>query len=140
LTGIRRIAAAWLGSHLRQFSVAVRRPPEGLEHTPREAIVVAADEPQVSGVPKAQLKIGGRLVIPVGADHRARELVRVTRVSANNYRNEGIADVRLVPFGEEGWAIAKEGEARACAPGATAGFSGNAGPEPRWRSGIVPID
>ena len=35
------------------------------------------------------------------------------RVSANNYRSEGIADVRVVPFGEEGWATAKEGEARA---------------------------
>jgi protein-L-isoaspartate O-methyltransferase len=32
---------------------------------------VAAGGPQVSGVPKAQLKIGGRLVIPVSADHRA---------------------------------------------------------------------
>jgi protein-L-isoaspartate(D-aspartate) O-methyltransferase len=34
------------------------------------------------------LKIGGRLVIPVGADQRVRELVRVTRVSGNEYRSE----------------------------------------------------
>jgi hypothetical protein len=34
--------------------------------------------------------------------------------------------VRFVPFREEGWAIAKEDEARACAPGAAAGFSGKA--------------
>jgi hypothetical protein len=33
-------------------------------------------------------KIGGRLVIPVGADQRVRELVRVTRVSENEYRSE----------------------------------------------------
>jgi hypothetical protein len=53
-------------------------------------------------------------VIPVRANQRAPELVRVTRVSVNNYRSEGIADVRFVPFDrEEGWATAKEGEARA---------------------------
>ena len=41
-----------------------------------------------------------------------------------------------------GWATAKEGEARARARRAAAGFSGRgkAGPEPRGRSGIVPID
>jgi len=103
-----------------------------LEHAPYDAIVVAAGGPQVPESLKAQLKIGGRLVIPVGAD-RIQELVRVTRVSENEYRSEDIADVRFVPLiGEEGWATAKE-EARTCAPGAAAGFSGtgNAGPEPR---------
>src|SRR5258708_3503663 len=44
--------------------------------------------PQVPESLKAQLKIGGRLVIPVGADRRVRELVRVTRVSENEYRSE----------------------------------------------------
>jgi protein-L-isoaspartate O-methyltransferase len=55
------------------------------------------------------LKIGGRLVIPVGADQRARELVRVTRVSANNYRSEDIADVRFVPFDRGGGVGDREG-------------------------------
>jgi len=50
------------------------------------------------------LKIGGRLVMPVGADRRAQELVRVTRVSVNNYRSEDIADFRFVPFDRAaGW-------------------------------------
>ena len=85
------------------------------EHAPYDAIVVAAGGPQVPESLKEQLKIGGRLVIPVGADQRAQELVRVTRISANQYRSEDIADVRFVPLiGEEGWAIAKEeGRARA---------------------------
>jgi protein-L-isoaspartate(D-aspartate) O-methyltransferase len=94
---------------------------------------VAAGGPQVPESLKAQLKIGGRLVIPVGADQRVQELVWVTRVSANEYRSEDIADVRFVPLiGEEGWATAREGEARACARQA-AGSSGrgNAGAEPR---------
>jgi protein-L-isoaspartate(D-aspartate) O-methyltransferase len=56
------------------------------------------------------LKIGGRLVIPVGADQRIQELVRVTRVSENECRSEDIADVRFVPLiGEEGWTTAKGG-------------------------------
>lgn len=83
------------------------------EHAPYDAIVVAAGGPQVPGALKAQLKIGGRLVIPVGADQRSQELVRVVRVSEKEYRSEDIADVRFVPLiGEEGWA-AKRGEARA---------------------------
>jgi protein-L-isoaspartate(D-aspartate) O-methyltransferase len=78
------------------------------EHAPYDAIVVAAAGPQVPESLKEQLKIGGRLVIPVGADQRAQELVRVVRVSKNEYRSEDIADVRFVPLiGEEGWASPK---------------------------------
>ena len=52
-----------------------------LEHAPYDAIVVAAGGPSVPDALKQQLKIGGRLVIPVGVDPRAQELVRVTRVA-----------------------------------------------------------
>ena len=88
------------------------------EHAPYDAIVVAAGGPQVPESLKEQLKIGGRLVIPVGVDQRAQELVRVVRISKDEYRSEDIADVRFVPLiGEEGWAGAN-GEARApVAPG-----------------------
>jgi protein-L-isoaspartate(D-aspartate) O-methyltransferase len=78
------------------------------EHVPYDAIVVAAGGPRVPESLKEQLKIGGRLVIPVGADQRSQELVRVTRVSADEYRSEDIADVRFVPLiGEEGWATSR---------------------------------
>lgn len=85
------------------------------EYAPYDAIVVAAGGPQVPESLKEQLKIGGRLVIPVGADQRTQELVRVTRISASEYSSEDIADVRFVPLiGEEGWAAAKaEGGAHA---------------------------
>jgi protein-L-isoaspartate(D-aspartate) O-methyltransferase len=74
------------------------------EHAPYDAIVVAAGGPQVPESLKEQLKVGGRLVIPVGEDQRAQELVRVTRISSDTYRSEDIADVRFVPLiGEEGW-------------------------------------
>ncbi|WP_029582298.1 protein-L-isoaspartate(D-aspartate) O-methyltransferase [Bradyrhizobium sp. URHD0069] len=83
------------------------------EYAPYDAIVVAAGAPQVPESLKEQLKIGGRLVIPVGADQHAQELVRVTRISTSEYRSEDIADVRFVPLiGEEGWDTAnKEGRA-----------------------------
>jgi protein-L-isoaspartate(D-aspartate) O-methyltransferase len=55
------------------------------------------------------LKVGGRLVIPVGADQRAQELVRVVHISTNQYRGEDIAGVRFVPLiGDEGWAAAND--------------------------------
>jgi protein-L-isoaspartate(D-aspartate) O-methyltransferase len=74
-------------------------------HAPYEAIIVAAGGPTVPESLKNQLKIGGRLVIPVGADQRAQELVRVTRIAQDEFRREDLADVRFVPLlGEEGWA------------------------------------
>ena len=75
------------------------------DHAPYDAIVVAAGGPEVPESLKAQLKIGGRLVIPVGIDQRVQELLRVTRMSRDEYETEDIADVRFVPLvGEEGWA------------------------------------
>ena len=76
------------------------------DHAPYDAIVVAAGGPEVPESLKAQLKIGGRLVIPVGIDRRVQELLRVTRVSQHEYKTEDIADVRFVPLvGEEGWEL-----------------------------------
>jgi protein-L-isoaspartate(D-aspartate) O-methyltransferase len=75
------------------------------EYAPYDAIVVAAGGPQVPESLKSQLKVGGRLVMPVGSNQQVQELVRVTRISETEYRSEDIADVRFVPLiGEEGWA------------------------------------
>ena len=74
------------------------------EHAPYDAIVVAAGGPEVPQSLKNQLKVGGRLIIPVGADPRVQELVRVTRISESEWRSADLADVRFVPLiGEEGW-------------------------------------
>ena len=75
-----------------------------LGHAPYDAIVVAAGGPEVPQSLKSQLKIGGRLVIPVGIDQRNQELLRVVRLSEHDFKTEDIADVRFVPLvGEEGW-------------------------------------
>ena len=74
------------------------------EHAPYDGIVVAAGGPAVPESLKEQLKVGGRLVIPIGSDPRLQELVRITRISEDEYKREDLADVRFVPLvGEEGW-------------------------------------
>jgi protein-L-isoaspartate(D-aspartate) O-methyltransferase len=80
------------------------------DYAPYDAIIVAAGGPAVPASLKRQLKLGGRLVIPVGKDQRTQELVRVTRISEDTFRTEDIADVRFVPLiGKEGW-LPEEGE------------------------------
>jgi len=74
------------------------------QQAPYDAIVVTAGGPEVPGSLKNQLKTGGRLVIPVGADMYSQELLRVTRVSESEFRSENLEYVRFVPLiGEEGW-------------------------------------
>lgn len=75
------------------------------EEAPFDAIVVAAGGPEVPESLKQQMKIGGRLIIPIGRTPEIQELVRVTRVSEEEFDMEDLADVRFVPLvGEEGWA------------------------------------
>ena len=73
------------------------------EEAPFDAIRVAASAPAVPESLKRQLAVGGRLVVPVGEDRETQELVRVTRLSEDEYRSDDLADVRFVPLpGEEG--------------------------------------
>src|SRR3954447_25914849 len=53
---------------------------------------------------KAQLKVGGRLVIPIGQPDHAQELVKLTRRSEQDYEEEHLGAVRFVPLvGGTGW-------------------------------------
>lgn len=82
------------------------------EHAPFDGIVVAAGGPAVPESLKTQLRVGGRLIIPIGADRRLQELLRITRLSEYEYRTEELADVRFVPLvGKEGWAPGKRDSA-----------------------------
>ena len=75
------------------------------EHAPFDAIIVAAGGPDVPESLKVQLKVGGRLVIPVGRSRNVQELLRITRTAEHEYRTEDLMDVRFVPLvGQEGWA------------------------------------
>jgi len=74
------------------------------EQAPFDGIVVTAGGPDVPDTLQHQLKIGGRLVIPVGKTTWYQELVRVTRVGEAEFRTEDLVPVRFVPLiGEEGW-------------------------------------
>ena len=71
---------------------------------PFDAIIVTAGGPKVPAGLRAQLAVGGRLVIPVGESTHRQSLVRVTRDSPSDYREEDLADVAFVPLvGEAGW-------------------------------------
>ncbi len=74
------------------------------DKAPFDAIVVTAGGPKIPESLKRQLKIGGRLVIPVGATRNTQALVRVTRVDESDFQTEDLAQVRFVSLiGSEGW-------------------------------------
>lgn len=75
------------------------------EEAPFDAILVTAGGPQVPASLKGQLKVGGRLVMPVGTE-KMQELIRVRRNGEQDYREESLGLVRFVPLiGEEGWPL-----------------------------------
>jgi protein-L-isoaspartate(D-aspartate) O-methyltransferase len=63
-----------------------------------DAIVVSAGGAQIPPALKSQLKIGGRLVIPVGAEDEPQELIKLTRRSDTDYDKERLGPVRFVPL------------------------------------------
>ena len=74
------------------------------EHAPFDAIIVAAGGPEVPDTLKKQLAIGGRLIIPVGFSLRTQKLLRVRRISEDEYLEEDLGGVRFVPLiGAAGW-------------------------------------
>lgn len=74
------------------------------EHAPFDAILVSASGPKVPESLLHQLKVGGRLVIPVGPDLHSQELLRVVRVDEHNYQQTTLTRVQFVPLvGSEGW-------------------------------------
>lgn len=73
------------------------------EEAPFDAILVAAGGPDVPRALKEQLRVGGRLVIPVG-ESAEQKLCKVTRLSETRFEEENLGAVRFVPLiGEQGW-------------------------------------
>jgi protein-L-isoaspartate(D-aspartate) O-methyltransferase len=71
---------------------------------PYDAILVTAGGPYVPPSLRAQLKVGGRLVMPVGEQHFGQTLVRVTRGADGEDRQEDLSMVSFVPLiGAEGF-------------------------------------
>jgi protein-L-isoaspartate(D-aspartate) O-methyltransferase len=74
------------------------------EYAPYDGIVVAAGGPSVPPSLRAQLAIGGRLVIPIGRSRHQQSLILITRHDEDRYSEEPLAPVAFVPLiGDEGW-------------------------------------
>jgi protein-L-isoaspartate(D-aspartate) O-methyltransferase len=68
------------------------------ERAPFDAIVVTAAAPQVPPVLVAQLKTGGRLVIPVGGSMDIQYLKVLTKRADGGYDEKRVLPVRFVPL------------------------------------------
>jgi protein-L-isoaspartate(D-aspartate) O-methyltransferase len=72
---------------------------------PFDAILVAAGGPEIPEALRRQLKIGGRLIIPIGKLGNIQELVKVVRDGDDRFHEEDLGPVTFVPLiGEAGWA------------------------------------
>lgn len=72
-------------------------------HGPYDAILVAAGGPRIPDPLVAQLKVGGRLVIPIGETRESQKLVRVNKTEAKP-KIEEHGSCQFVPLiGQHGW-------------------------------------
>ena len=72
-------------------------------YAPYDAILVAAGGPEIPQPLIAQLKIGGRLVIPIGTDKKNQNLVRVVKTESG-IETKDFGPCAFVPLiGEHGW-------------------------------------
>ena len=73
------------------------------EAAPFDAILVAAGMPKPPEALKQQLKMGGRLIVPVGEMDEQR-LIRITRTAEEAFEEDDLGGVRFVPLiGAQGW-------------------------------------
>jgi len=72
-------------------------------HGPYDGILVAAGGPRIPDPLIAQLKVGGRMVIPIGQTRDAQKLVRVIKTETGP-RTEDHGSCQFVPLiGQHGW-------------------------------------
>lgn len=72
-------------------------------YAPFDAILVAAGGPAIPEPLVNQLKIGGRMILPIGDEQRSQTLIRLTRTETG-YGQENFGPCAFVPLiGEYGW-------------------------------------
>lgn len=72
-------------------------------HAPFDGILVTAGAPTVPDTLIKQLKIGGRLVIPVG-DKLKQKMLRITKIDEEEFEQEEFDNFSFVPLlGDKGW-------------------------------------
>jgi protein-L-isoaspartate(D-aspartate) O-methyltransferase len=68
------------------------------EAAPFDAIIVAAGAPEVPQALRDQLKLGGRLIIPIGDVIYHQRLIKIVRESDRNFSESELEPVRFVPL------------------------------------------
>lgn len=69
------------------------------EHAPYDAIVLTAAPIEIPSLLKCQLKIGGRLVAPVGRD--SQKLIVLTKTGEDEFEGKAVLGVKFVPMAGE---------------------------------------
>ena len=65
---------------------------------PFDAIIVTAALEHIPGPLIEQLKVGGRLVMPIGPAYATQQLTVVEKVAAGETKTRSVMPVRFVPF------------------------------------------
>jgi len=101
-------ALGYRNIHLRTGDGTLGWPEAG----PFDAILVAAAGPEVPAPLKEQLRVGGRLLMPLDlGGHGKQRLLKLVRHGASDYGQETLGSVAFVPLiGRYGWS---EGDAAA---------------------------
>ncbi len=74
------------------------------ERAPFDAIITTAASPDIPDGFKAQLGVGGRLIIPVGPQREHQTLIRITRRTESRFETQDLCSVQFVPLiGAYGW-------------------------------------
>ena len=77
-------------------------------HGPYDAILVAAGGPRIPEPLVAQLKVGGRLVVPIGETRDSQKLVRVIQTETKPKIEEHGACQFVPLIGQHGWESSKQ--------------------------------
>ncbi len=68
------------------------------EHAPFDAIIVTAAASHIPPPLVRQLRVGGRMIIPVGSRFSTQELILITRSSEDDITTRQVLPVRFVPL------------------------------------------
>ncbi len=89
----------------RNVKIVVGDGTKGYEkEAPYDRILVTAGAPSIPKPLVEQLKVGGKMLIPVGESKYSQELLLVIKVEKDRIEKKNLGDVAFVPLvGEYGW-------------------------------------
>ena len=70
-----------------------------LDDSPFDGIIITAGSPIVPEELLKQLKVGGRMVVPIGKETQV--MTKITRISVNNFKKETFGNFKFVPMLEK---------------------------------------